>query len=47
MTENIMASVEKLWELIIWVAEILETVFPESHVFKGAKRFVVGLDPVW
>lgn len=37
MTENIMASVEKFWELIIWVAEIFETIFPEPHVFKGAK----------
>lgn len=47
MTEDIMASVEKLWKLIIWVAEILETIFPEAHVFKRAKRFVVGFDPVW
>lgn len=34
MTEDIMASVELLWELIIWVKKIFKTVFPQSHFFE-------------
>lgn len=34
ITEDIMATVELFRELIVWVVEIFETVFPQSHFFE-------------
>lgn len=46
MTEDIMASVEQSRELIVRVHEIFEAIFPQSHVFEIAERFLITFDPV-
>lgn len=46
MTENVVASVELFRKLVVWIVEILEAVFPETHFFKAAKRFIVRFDPI-
>lgn len=46
LREYMVAAVELLVELIVWIAELLEAIFPEAHVFKVAERFLVRLYPV-
>lgn len=46
MTENIVASIERLRELIVGIGKIFETILPQTHVLEGAKRFVVRFDPI-
>ena len=46
MTEDIMASIEQSRELIVRVHEIFEAIFPQSHIFEIAERFLVTFDPI-
>lgn len=46
MTENIVASIKRLRELIVGIGKIFETIFPQTHVLEGAKWFVVRFDPI-
>mgnify|MGYP003429139565 CR=1 FL=1 len=46
MTKNIVTSIEEARKLIVWVDEIFETIFPQSHVFEAAERFVIALNPI-
>lgn len=46
MAENIVTSIEFARELIVRIIEVLETVFPQTHVFEAAEWFIVRFDPV-
>lgn len=46
MAEYIMASIKQSRELIVRVHEILKAIFPQSHIFKVAERFLITFDPV-
>ena len=41
-----MAAVEQFRELIIRVSELLEAIFPESHVFEGREHLRVRFNPI-
>ena len=46
MTEDVVTTVEFLWELIVRIVEVLEAIFPEAHVLEATERTLVGFNPV-
>lgn len=46
VAEDVVTAVEQSRELIIWICEVFEAIFPQPHVFEAAERFVITLDPV-
>lgn len=46
MAENVVATVKQSRELIIWISEIFEAIFPQAHVFEAAEGLIVAFNPV-
>lgn len=40
------ATIKLLVKLIVGIAELLEAIFPESHVLKVAERFLIRFYPI-
>lgn len=46
LTENVVASVKVVVELIVRVTEIVKAILPQAHIFEFGKSFIKGLHPV-
>lgn len=45
-TEDVMAAVEQVVELVVRVSEVVEAVLPQAHVFELGESLIEGFDPV-